>query len=45
MSYPGWSRTLKPCMRLKRVTVSFSILFQAVPTWIEPVVYGGPSRK
>ena len=45
MSYPARSSTSKPCMRLYLRMESFNDLFQAVPMWTFPDVYGGPSRK
>ena len=45
ISKPGVSITRNPCIRRKRNTMSFRILFHAVPKWIAPVVYGGPSKK
>jgi len=36
---------LSRCMRLNRISMSLMVLFIAVPRWMYPVVYGGPSTK
>ena len=45
MSNPGWSRTLYPRILQYLIRMSFTVLFIAVPRWMAPVVYGGPSTK
>ena len=45
MSNPGWSRTLYPHILQYLIRMSLTVLFIAVPRWMAPVVYGGPSTK
>ena len=38
MSKPGWSRTLYPFILQYLMRMSLTVLFMAVPRWMEPVV-------
>ncbi|OPZ61761.1 MAG: hypothetical protein BWY88_00095 [Synergistetes bacterium ADurb.Bin520] len=40
-SVPGSHRTLSPCMRCQRHTMSCSVLSSACPRWRDPVTFGG----
>ena len=44
-SHPGTYGASNPAMVRERTMTSFKILLSAVPTWISPFAYGGPSCR
>ncbi len=44
-SQPGTYGASKPACDFERTTMSFRILLSAVPMWMCPLAYGGPSWR